>query len=83
MSNYKYKQTMFLYLIIFGKGKIMVTDSQITELANNTKLFRGKLKSLTLTTSPCFFFREPFMKDDIEQKLTIPVNGRIDYIIAM
>lgn len=68
---------MFLYLITFGKGKIMVTDSQITELQNNTKLFRGKLKSLTLTTTPCFFFREPFMKDDVEQKLTIPANGRI------
>ena len=45
--------------------------------ARQNVLFRGKIKSLCLTTSPCYFPRPPEYGDDLEQCLTITAKGHV------
>ena len=45
-------------------------------------LFRGKIKSLCLTTSPCYFPRPPEYGDDLEQCLTITAKGHVTSVFT-
>lgn len=45
--------------------------------ARQNALFRGKIKTLCLTTTPCLFGKPPEYGDDLEQCLTITANGNV------
>ena len=49
---------------------------KLSETGKNV-LFRGKIKSLCLSTSPCLFWKPPEYGDDLEQCLTITANGNV------
>lgn len=55
----------------------MAQEQNVTDNPRIRELFRGKIKSLSLTTDPGYFPNVPFSGDDWEQKLTISSAGNV------
>lgn len=55
----------------------MLNEQGVTTNPCIPKLFRGKIKVLTLTTSPGFFPEGPEIGDEWEQKITISSVGNV------
>ena len=56
----------------------MPTENDFNGNSEKTALFKGKIKSMRLTTEPCYFPRIAEPGDDLEQKLTITAKGRVN-----
>ena len=55
----------------------MTKEAMKNENTDEKKLFRGTIKSLRLTTYPCYFFSEPDCLVELDQRLTITAKGRV------
>lgn len=55
----------------------MPTENDFNGNSEMPVLFKGKIKSLCLTTSPCLFWKPPEYGDDLEQYLTINAAGHV------
>ena len=55
----------------------MTKEAKKNGNTNKKEVFRGTIKSLRLTTDPCYFFSEPDRLVELEQCLTITAKGRV------
>lgn len=55
----------------------MINEQSFTDNSHMPKLFRGKIKSLCLTTSPGSFMNRPETGDELGQTLTISSAGNV------
>ena len=55
----------------------MPAENDFNGNVEKTVLFKGKIKTMCLMTSPCLFWKPPEYGDDLEQCLTITANGNV------
>lgn len=55
----------------------MPKETETNEYPKRPKLFKGKIKSLSIGNYPCFFTTEPKYGEDLEQRVTITVDGHL------
>lgn len=55
----------------------LIEETALNENSKKNTLFKGKIKTMCLMTSPCYFPRPPEYGDELEQYLTITAKGKI------
>ena len=55
----------------------MTKEAKNNGNTNKKEMFRGTIKTLRLTTDPCYFFSDPDCLVELEQQLTITAKGRV------
>ena len=55
----------------------MTKEAKKNGNTNKKEMFRGTIKTLHLTTDPCYFFSDPDCLVELEQRLTITAKGRV------
>ena len=55
----------------------MTKEAKNNGNTNKKEMFRGTIKTLHLTTDPCYFFSDPDCLVELEQRLTITAKGRV------
>lgn len=55
----------------------MPKETETNEYPQRPKLFKGKIKSLSIGNYPCFFGTEPEYGEDLEQRVTITADGHL------